>query len=154
MTTRHAAAETADVLDEHRSIHAAAEALRSHVRVPGPAARVTWLKRLGQDLDALAGLLRPHFAREEAEAGMFEVIETAQPESHHECSRLRAQHAALLEALAAVERKVHARRHDSRSVESLRSAIRALLSDLSYHEAAENALLLHAMEGEEVGALD
>lgn len=153
-TARQVSAGPEAVLDEHRSIRAAAEAMRAHLRAPAPAGRAAWLERLGTDLEELAGLLRPHFVREEAEAGMFAQIETARPESVHECARLRAQHAVLLDGLAAVERKVHARRHDARSIESLRTAIRGLLSDLSHHEASENALLLHAMEGEEIGALD
>ena len=153
-TARSTSAEPEAVLDEHRSIRASAEGLRAHLRAPSAAARAAWLDRLGDDLEALAGLLRPHFAREEDDGGMFAVIETARPESARECARLRAQHAGLLEGLAAVERKVRARRHDARSIEGLRTAIRALLSDLSHHEASENALLLHVMEGEEVGALD
>jgi hypothetical protein len=154
ITARPVPAESAAVLDEHRSIRAAIEALRVHLRVPSPSARAAWLARLDDDLGGLAALLRPHFEREEGEAGLFVAIEAAQPEFVNECARLRAQHGSLLEGLAAVERKIRARRHDARSVEGLRSAIRALLSDLSHHEASENALLLSAIEGQEVGTLD
>lgn len=153
-TARRGAFEHAAVLDEHRSIRAAVEALRTHTRVPAPTGRAQWLARLARDVEALAALLRPHFVREEEEAGLFEVIETARPESASECARLRAEHGALLDRLATIERKLGVPRHTARSAEALSAAIRWLVLDLSRHEAAENALLVNAMEGEEVGALD
>lgn len=150
---RSATVEPGTILDEHRAIHAAVDALRAHIRRPAPAGRARWLKRLVEDLEALGGLLRPHFAREDA-TGMFERIEAALPESSHECARLRGQHGGLLDRLATLERKLQATRHDAKSVETVHGGIQTLLADLSAHEAAENALLLRAMEGEEVGALD
>lgn len=154
MTARRDAVEPAAILDEHRTIHAAVEALRAHMRAPIPVDRANWLKRLAEDLDALSGLLRPHFTREEEAAGLFEIIETAQPESVRQCTVLRAQHGALLDRLGALEQKLNAPPHDAKSVETLLAGIRALLAALSRHEAAENVLLLRTMEGEEVGAPD
>jgi hypothetical protein len=143
----------AGFLDEHRAIQAAVQALQAHVLLPAPFPRPDWLRRLAEDLDALAGLLRPHFAREVAD-GMFDAIVEAEPGSAAECARLRGQHDALLDRLAALEQRLPAPRPDAKSVEEMRHEVGAMLADLARHEAAENALLVHAMEGQEVGAVD
>lgn len=152
-TKRFDDADPAVILGEHRAIRATAEALEAHIRGPVPSPRAHWLKRLAEEFDALAGLLRPHFAREEA-GGMFDAMEARDPGSARECARLRDQHGTLLDRLVALERRLHAPRPDAKSVEVLRRGIRGLLADLAGHEEAENALLVRVMEGEEVGAPD
>ena len=139
-------------LDEHRAIRAAVQGLQTHLRVPDPARRDHWRRQLAEDLEALAGLLRPHFAREEVD-GMFDAIVEAEPGSSLECARLRAQHGTLLDTVAAIRQRLQAPGREE-SLEELRPAVRALIADLARHEAAEDALLIRTMEGDEIRAAD
>jgi hypothetical protein len=152
-TTRRKDVGPAVFLGEHRAILAAVLSLKAHIRGPDPARHDQWIRRLAADLEVLAGLLRPHFAREE-EQGMFDAIVQAEPAAIKECARLRGQHGAILEHLSAIARKLEASRHDPGSVEMLRRETRAMLADLARHEAAEDGLLVRVMEGEEVAAAD
>jgi hypothetical protein len=140
-------------LNEHRAIRAAVLALKARIRGPEPARRDHWARLLAEDLDLLAGLLRTHFAREEAE-GMFEAILEAEPDAVGPCARLRDQHRSILHHLSAILRKLDEPRQDTASVEALRRETRALLADLARHEAEEDALLVRVMQGEEVGVAD
>lgn len=153
MTMRRQEIDPRGLLNEHRAIQAAARSLRSHLRIRDPLRGDHWVRRLGEELDVLAGLLRPHFEREEA-GGMFDAIVKAEPRFAGECARLRRQHAAMLDRLAALERRLVPSRSVTRDVDALRCQTRELLDDLAHHEESENALLVGAMEGEEVGAAD
>ena len=145
--------DPAAVLADHRAIRAAIQALQADVRLPPPSGRARWLRRLSDDTRALAELLRPHFEREEAE-GLFEAIEEREPAAARECAQLRSEHGALLDRLTALEHTLQAPLQVAAGAEEMRRAILGLLTDLGRHEASENALLVRAMEGEEVGALD
>lgn len=148
------ARRSTDVLREHSALREGIAALDGHLAGRVTAARRgPWTRRLASDLDALADRLRLHFRREE-KAGLFDDIEAALPESAHACARLRSEHHTLLERLAAVQAELAAPRPTLRSLQTLRRSVRALLADLAHHEEAENALLLSAVEGEEIGALD
>lgn len=145
---------SADVLREHSALRARVATLDAHLAGPLTSTRrAPWMRRLASDLDKLAGRLRLHFRREE-KAGLFDDIEAALPECAHACARLRSEHSTLLERLAAVQAELTAPRPTVRSLQTLRRSVRALLADLAHHEETENALLLDAVEGEEIGALD
>lgn len=142
------------ILDEHRALRANVEALRALLaKRPAATRQAAWSRRVAADFSTLAQSLRLHFAREEA-VGLFEDIEEALPESIHACARLRSEHHSLVERLGSLQEVLGAPRSARQSLEAERQLALALLADLARHEEKENELLVRAMEGEEIGALD
>jgi hypothetical protein len=138
----------AELLDEHRRLHAHLQTLEAALSAP-PAleARAAWAAELASSLATMRLLLQPHFAREEEPGGLFDEIQVALPGAAHACEQLRAEHAGLLDRVERLAAGVQT----AIPPEALRPLLAdglSLCHDLVRHEERENELLLRALEDE------
>ena len=130
-----------NVVDEHRRLRALL------AQVEEAFARAAPRYERGPDvvaarLDTLRGPLSAHFEEEE-QARLFEEIEELSPEQAPVCARLRGEHSGLIRRLDSLRTaSPEARREPTWGRE-----VRALLADLTRHEARETDLLTRALDG-------
>ncbi len=128
-----------EVRDEHRQIQSLLDDLSGELdKVSSAPSRAGQLRRLAEDVAALAETLRKHFEKEER-GGLFEGILHVVPGAASELRHLGDQHVRLFELLDAT--RFQALCCESADIGPLRGDLEGFLAALRKHEDAEDALL-------------
>lgn len=149
--TRHdesVASGAANVLAEHRAVRQVLARLRAAAQfalgqIAATEGHVRPHFELEEALGEFASAAQAHFAAEEAPGAFFEDVAETAPRHQAVLDDLRDQHGAILEEAARLTRDLADERVEG--IADIVGSVLALVDLVESHEAAENEILLEAM---------
>jgi hypothetical protein len=125
------------VEQHHQLLARLVDLVRGAPPADSTADQQAWRERIGRQLGSLVGVLKDHFAAEEAPGGLFDRIRAQVPGSETALAELVEQHGLLYRWAEGMIRVFQEERGSPRV---LREELRSFVNALRHHEARESGL--------------